>query len=321
MDLMPGRFFQILTASLVCLLVFSFSARGQFREEAFTQNYNDQADTTARDSTDAAFTFKEYFGGIRHQRESRIGVMFAGSTVFVGGQQMYNRQYWKLPVIYGGMAATASAGIYYRHKYNVEGGTNYKNISTICFVGTGLIYWGSLLDGVCNFNKGTYPQPGKATLYSALLPGLGQAYNGEYWKIPVYYTLLMGSAHFLVTNNTNYLRYKRIHNQATSGDSTYDGPVSASTAKYYRDVFRRYRDYSVVALCGFYLLQIIDANVFAYMQDFELSDDLTMSVSPAVIAPDNAYALNTGMGGSHGARTSAAPYGAEGFGLRVGFRF
>lgn len=95
-------------------------------------------------------------------------------------------------------------------------------------------------------------------------------------KIPIYYTGLMCLAHFLVTNNTNYLRYKRIYNNAaTAENSTYDGPVSALTAKYYRDVYRRYRDYSVVALAGFYLLQIIDANVFSYMQNFELGDDIS----------------------------------------------
>lgn len=96
---MARRYFQILTALSVCLFMFSLNARGQFRDEAFTQNYNEPGDTTARDSTDAAFTFKEYFGGIKHKRESRIGVMFAGSTVFIGGQQMYNKQYWKLPII------------------------------------------------------------------------------------------------------------------------------------------------------------------------------------------------------------------------------
>lgn len=298
---------KIFIATGLCLLMFSLSARGQFKEEAFTQNYNEENDSTVADTTDAAFTFKEYFGGIRHKRDARIGVMFAGSTVFVGGQQMYNKQYWKLPVIYGGMAATAGMGIYYRHQYNVTGNRSDRNVSTMCFIGTGLIYWGALLDGVGNYNKGVYPQAGKATLYSALLPGLGQAYNGEYWKIPIYYTFLMGSAHFMVTNNTNYRRYKDIYNRATAENSTYDGPVSASTAKYYRDVYRRYRDYSIVALFGFYVLQIIDANVFSYMQDFELSDDLSMSVSPAVIAPDNAYAF--------GAR------GTEGFGLSVGFRF
>lgn len=316
---MSRRIYQIF--AVVCVLIFAFSqnAHAQFKEEAFTQNYNDESDTTARDSTDAAFTFKEYFGGIRHKRDSRIGVLFAGSTVFIGGQQMYNKQYWKLPVIYGGMAATVGAGIYYRHKYNVDGGSSNKTISNLCFIGTGLIYWGSLLDGVANYKRGTYPQAGKATLYSALLPGLGQAYNGEYWKIPVYYTGLMCSAHFLVTNNTNYLRYKRIYNQATAVNSTYDGPVSASTAKYYRDVYRRYRDYSVVALMGFYLLQIIDANVFSYMQNFELGDDLSMSVSPALISPDMGYAMNAG--GYGGSRRSSAGFGGEAFGLSVGLRF
>ncbi len=314
---MPWRLFQIITVTFLGLFLFSVSAKGQFKEEAFTQNYNDERDSTARDSTDAAFTFKEYFGGIRHKRDSRIGVMFAGSTVFIGGQQMYNKQYWKLPVIYGGIAATAGTGIYFRHKYNVDGNNSDKTISTLCFVGTGLFYWGSLLDGVVNYRKDVNPQAGKATLYSALLPGLGQAYNGEYWKIPIYYTGLMCSAHFLVTNNTNYLRYKRIYNQATAENSTYDGPVSASTAKYYRDVFRRYRDYSVVALMGFYLLQIIDANVFSYMRDFELGDDISMSVAPAVISPDMGYAINSGGGGF---RTFSGG-GTEAFGLSVGLRF
>ena len=54
------------------------------------------------------------------------------------------------------------------------------------------------------------------------------------------------------------------------------------------------------------------------MQDFELSDDLTMSVSPTVIAPDNAYAINSG---SHSSRPAMSSFGAEGVGLRVGFRF
>ncbi len=316
---MSRHLYHIVLAVAVCILGFSFNAEAQFKEEAFTQNYNDENDTTARDSTDAAFTFKEFFGGVRHKRDCRIGVLFAGSTVFVGTQQMYNKQYWKLPVIYGGMAATAGAGIYFRHKYNVDGGSDNRTISNLCFIGTGLIYWGALLDGVGNYKRDVYPQAGKATLYSALLPGLGQAYNGEYWKIPIYYTGLMCSAHFLVTNNTNYLRYKRIYNQATAENSTYDGPVSASTAKYYRDVFRRYRDYSVVALMGFYLLQIIDANVFSYMQNFELGDDLSMSVSPTVISPDMGYAMNSGsyVGGSSALSTA----GGNAFGLSVGLRF
>ena len=100
---------------LICLgllLLAILPARGQFREEAFSQQYNDDADTLGRDSTDVMFSFKDYFGGLRHKKEAKIGTMFAGSTLFVGGQQVYNRQYWKLPVIYGGLAATAGLGIH-----------------------------------------------------------------------------------------------------------------------------------------------------------------------------------------------------------------
>lgn len=318
---MKHLFPYIIFSILVFFVVAPFNSRAQFKEEAFTQSYNDDADTTGRDSTDQAFTFKEFFGGVKHQRECRIGVLFAGSTVFVGCEQMYNKDYWKLPVIYGGIASTVSMGIYYRHKYNVDGNSNYKTASTLLFTGAGLIYWGTLLDGVVNYNRDTYPHPGKATLYSALLPGLGQIYNGDYWKLPIYYGLMAGSAHFMVQNNTNYRRYKRIYREATTNEA-YDGPVSASTAKYYRDVFRRYRDYSVVALFASYVLQIIDANVFAYMHDFELSDDLSMSVSPTVMSPDCNYAL-VGTPGvtSTSLSGSSLTGGNEALGLRVGIRF
>ena len=316
---------RVITAMALCIaFLMAGTARsyGQFKEEAFTQQYNDDADTTGRDSTDAAFTCKEFFGGVSHKRDARIGVLFAGSTVFVGAQQMYNKDYWKLPVIYGGLAATAGAGIYYRHKFNVDGDPSFRNISNLCFIGTGLVYWAALLDGVACHDRGTYPQAGKATLYSALLPGLGQAYNREYWKIPIYYTGLMVSTHLFITYNTNYRRYRRIYNEATMENSTYDGPVSASTAKYYRDVFRRYRDYSAVAILGFYLLQIIDANVFSYMHDFELSDDLAMNVSPTVISPDSGYAFAQSPGYSGGNRSLFySGGGSQAFGLRVGFRF
>ena len=87
--------------------------------------------------------------------------------------------------------------------------------------------------------------------------------------------------------------------------------ISAETAKWYRDVYRRYRDYSIVATALIYLLQVIDANVFAYMHDFELTDDIAMSVEPAVIAPDNAYAMNT----------STYTTGGNALGVRFGLRF
>jgi hypothetical protein len=146
-----------------------------------------------------------------------------------------------------------------------------------------------------------------------LLPGLGQIYNGELFKVPIYWGCLAGSIHFLTTNHTNYVRFKRIHNEATNPDPAISGdvPISGETAKWYRDVYRRYRDYSIVATVAFYLLQVIDANVFAYMHDFEVDDDITMGIEPAVIAPNNMYAL----------QGNTYPGGHNAIGLRIGITF
>ncbi len=238
------------------------------------------------------------------------GTLFAGSMLFIGSQQIYHKDYWKLPIIYGGLGATVGLGIHYRRNFNETGNEHSRNLSTAMFIGAGAIYWATLMDGVIRYpSGGRHPHPGKATLYSLLLPGLGQAYNGEYWKIPIYWGGLVASFHYYNLNNTNYLRYKRIYNEATDPESTTKPPISADAALYYRDVFRRWRDYSIVAILGVYLLQIIDANVFAYMQDFDVSDDLSMHIAPAVITPETTYAMRH------------TPFAPTGYGLSVGFRF
>ena len=173
------------------------------------------------------------------------------------------------------------------------------------------MYWATLLDGVLSYRSLREPDPGRATIYSVLLPGLGQIYNGELYKVPIYWGGLMVSVDFLIKNNLNYQRFKRIHNEATTPDSGYNESISAETAKWYRDVYRRYRDYSIVATAAVYLLQVIDANVFAYMHDFEVDDDIAMNIEPAVIAPSNAYAMHpTSFYGGHNA-----------IGLRLGITF
>ena len=326
-----------------CLFFFVQRSDAQFKEGAFTQNYNEQTDSTARsDSVDKLFSFKEFFGGLQHKNTIKVGTMTAGSAIFIGSSQIYNKDYWKLPVIYGGIGALAGTGGYYLHKYSsskkaydkfmaqktaFEADSPYeypfaaptldmkaKTTGTWLMVGAGLVYWGSLLDGAICYKGDTDPDPGKATVYSMLLPGLGQIYNGELFKVPIYWGCLLGSVHFLVTNNTNYKRFKRIHNEATNPDPAISGdvPISGETAKWYRDVYRRYRDYSIVATAAFYLLQVIDANVFAYMHDFEVDDNISMRVSPAVIVPENAYALN-GTPRSNG--------GHSAIGLRFGVTF
>ena len=78
------KFFGILLCATFFLLTTGTNLRAQFREEAFSQQYNDDADTLGRDSTDVMFSFKDYFGGLRHKKEAKIGTMFAGSATAAG---------------------------------------------------------------------------------------------------------------------------------------------------------------------------------------------------------------------------------------------
>ena len=284
---------------LVTLLfvLFAAGASAQFRSEAFQQSYNDDK-ATSKDSTDVLFSFKDYFAGLSHKNEIKIGTMFAGSLLCIGGEQIYNRQYWKLPFVYSAILAPLGTGIYLNTQGRHEG-------AKYCFIGAGLGYWATLMDGVASYKSDTYPLPGRATLYSLLLPGLGQAYNGEYWKIPIYIGGMGAAYYFYNTNNINYQRYRRIYKEASNKDVPYTGPITSEQALYYRDVFRRYRDYSVLAIALVYLLQVIDANVFSYMHDFEIVDDMAFEVKPAVIMPDTQLAFNP----------------APAFGVSVGFRF
>ncbi len=315
---------------LVCLTGFASRASAQFKEEAFTQSYNEPSDSTSTSDTVASmFSFRELFGGVAHKREARIGVLFAGSVVMPGLYQIYNKDYWKLGVLYGGAGVCAGLGGYYLHQYNLSKkmykeayaldpntsltpNKHYRNTGTWLIIGAGLIYWGSLMDGAIKYhsNLNPEPSPGKATVYSILLPGLGQAYNGEYWKIPIYWGCLLGSAHYYYQNRLNFRRFKSIYYE--SFESGYSGPISQSTAEYYKDVYRRYRDYSVLCIALFYLLQIIDANVFAYMHDFDVSNDLSMRIEPAVICPNDEYAMHT-VGNGNIMENS--------IGLRVGLKF
>lgn len=300
-------------AFVALMVLHTFSASAQFRDEAFKQNYNDTTYKTQTDTTDKLFSFKELFRGLGHKQEIKIGTMFGGAVMFPGSGQIYNRDYWKLPIVYGGIGACLGTAAYYNVKYNqsVAAGSpiqQYKTNYIWLYAGAGLVYWGSLMDATAFYPSNGKPSSGRAAIYSALLPGLGQAYNGEYWKIPVYYTGLLAAGYFVYFNNLNYLRFKRIYAEATNPEISYSGPVTSDQAKYYKDSYRRLRDYSIVALGLVYILQIIDANVFAVMYDFEVTDDISIRMEPTVITPDNNFAFKGGPSG-------------EAVGMKIGINF
>jgi hypothetical protein len=131
--------------------------------------------------------------------------------------------------------------------------------------------------------------PRKAAIMSACLPGLGQAYNKKYWKIPVIYVGFGALAYSLQANQAKYVRYRDAYKYRIDLDpSTTDQYVGIysdeNLASLYR-YYHRYRDLSVIGIAAVYLLNVVDASVDAHLFHFDVNDDLTMNIRPSVYSP------------------------------------
>lgn len=139
------------------------------------------------------------------------------------------------------------------------------------------------LSGDSTFYKKHNPKT--ATLYSALLPGLGQAYNRKYWKIPLVYGAGGAMVYYLRYNQVRYTQFRDAYN-AGNTQSVYH--IEGYTVTYNqllkgREAFRRYRDISIAGILAIYFLNIVDAMVDAYFVEFDVSDDLTLQIKPAIV--------------------------------------
>ena len=138
--------------------------------------------------------------------------------------------------------------------------------------------------------------PGKATLRSLILPGWGQAYNREYWKIPIVYGALGTVAGFYIYNNTWYKRTRQAFDIRVNRNNTADTalihpklqPLSAQSLQIYRNSFRRDRDYSALYFIIAWGLNIADATVFGHLKDFDVSEDLSLQIHPVLETNGNA---------------------------------
>ncbi len=145
--------------------------------------------------------------------------------------------------------------------------------------------------------------PNKATMYSAVLPGLGQIYNKKYYKLPIIYGGFIGLGYVINNYNERYISFKQAYYDLNDNDpstksyeTTYPNPNwdYSKTDQYgtYSDFFttcvdtyRRQRDIYIIATVGFYLLNVLDANVDAHFIDFDISEDLTLNFEPFMIDP------------------------------------
>jgi len=135
--------------------------------------------------------------------------------------------------------------------------------------------------------------PNKATRRSALIPGWGQAYNREYWKIPIVAGALAVPAVLFVYNNKWYKETRDAYSIVINGETDrYNEidpklinpetglPIDAPSLQYYRNEFRRSRDYSVLFFIVAWGLNVVDATVFGHLKDFDVSDDLSIHLKP-----------------------------------------
>ncbi|GEM_PF-190306 len=126
--------------------------------------------------------------------------------------------------------------------------------------------------------------PAKASLYSAILPGLGQTYNGNYWKVPIIYSAFAGIYFLAEENNYKYQEFKEAYKNTLLGL-----PVDVKFEDYdkealerNKDYYKRNRDLNYIMGALFYLLNILDANVDANLMDYDINSDLSLKVKPEV---------------------------------------
>lgn len=137
-------------------------------------------------------------------------------------------------------------------------------------------------------------RPTKAAFYSAILPGLGQAYNKKYWKIPIVYGAIGTSMYFYLDNNKKYHSYRDAYKRRLAGfnDDQYQYLDDSRLIQAQR-FYQRNRDLSLLVTLGFYVLNIVDANVDAHLIQFNVNDKL--SVAPDVYQNDFTAQPNVGL--------------------------
>lgn len=132
---------------------------------------------------------------------------------------------------------------------------------------------------------------GRAAWYSAVCPGLGQIYNKRYWKVPIVYTLLGGTLVWTIFNVRLLNKYNSaLYNSYRGLDSGLDQNYDITQITQLRDFYRKQTHFSILAMTGVYALNIIDAAVDAHLKKFNISDDLTLQISPTIIPTYHSYA-------------------------------
>ena len=143
------------------------------------------------------------------------------------------------------------------------------------------------------------PNPKRAMWLAIMLPGAGQIYNRKYWKLPIVYGGFIGCAYAMRWNNQMYMDYSQAYLDIMDNDpntKSYEeflhlgNSITPANIDRYKQIFksrkdryRRWRDLSFIVMIAVYAVSIVDAYVDASLSQFDISDDLSLRMEPAVI--------------------------------------
>ena len=247
------------------------------------------------------------------------------SAILPGFGQIYNKQYWKLPILYSTLGTSIGMWVHQQNKYKPlkeqfelmtdQGLKRTEEMNALqremikhntlkqAFMFTTLasyIYF--IGDAAVCYATNDVSAVSRATTLSTICPGAGQLYNKSYWRVPIVIGGFATTIYCVDWNNRGYQRFKKAYRLRFDYDEhpelypngsqdEFNGRYASSFLKNLRNSYRRNRDLCIILTAGIYILQIVDAHVDAHLRDYDISDDLSVEVTPMIN-----YAYQPGLG-------------------------
>ena len=238
------------------------------------------------------------------------------SAIMPGFGQIYNKQYWKLPILYGTVGASLGLCLWSNSKYKPLKAEfdritdqsllrtpelnslqremiKYNTMKQAFMISTIASYLYFIGDACVKYSTNEVSRINKATTLAMICPGAGQIFNQSYWRVPIVVGGFATTIYCIDWNNRGFQRFKKAYRLKADYDANPDlypdgsldefgGRYSATFLKNLRNSYRRNRDLCIILTAGLYILQIVDAHVDAHLRDYDISKDLSVSLSPVV---------------------------------------
>jgi|688.fasta_scaffold471738_2 hypothetical protein len=142
----------------------------------------------------------------------------------------------------------------------------------------------SFPDSIFRFNA-KIQSPKRAGFYSALIPGLGQIYNKQYWKAGIVYAGFGAVTGFMISNVKKYQYYQKVYLGRIDSDPSTTDTITIYTTddiNTLRKGYRKYTEYTAIAGTVAYLINILDAYISAHLKTFDMSKDISLQAMPYI---------------------------------------